>query len=293
VSQGSVEDCQEREVGRLTFLDDVFCAMKPKMETDSETNCAYMVASILGMDHNSERAAGQILVVDDDAELCKLVSRYLGAEGYSVDTVQTSTLGIERTLAGGYDLVVLDVMLPDIDGFEVLRRIRATLSTPVLMLTARGDDLDRILGLEIGADDYLSKPFNTRELSARVRAILRRVSRTRGNRTAADVASIRIGDLELNPGSRTVRCKGEALNLTTVEFDLLQRLLRSAGAVVGREELTKDVLGREFSPYDRSIDTHVWSLRKKVGNSDDGAERIKGIRGVGYQYALADPGSNS
>jgi two-component system response regulator CpxR len=184
-------------------------------------------------------------------------------------------------------------MLPDIDGFEVLRRIRATLNTPVLMLTARGDDLDRILGLEIGADDYLSKPFNTRELSARVRAILRRVSRTQGSGTAADLASIRIGDLELNAGSRTVRCKGELLNLTTVEFDLLQRLLRSAGAVVGREELTKDVLGREFSPYDRSIDTHVWSLRKKVGNSDDGTERIKGIRGVGYQYALADPGSSS
>lgn len=245
------------------------------------------------MDHKSERAAGQILVVDDDAELCKLVSRYLGAEGYCVDTVQTSALGIERTLAGGYDLVVLDVMLPDIDGFEALRRIRATLSTPVLMLTARGDDLDRILGLEIGADDYLSKPFNTRELSARVRAILRRVSRTQGNENAADTASVRIADMELNPGSRTVRCKGEILNLTTVEFDLLQRLLRSAGAVVSREELTKDVLGREFSPYDRSIDTHVWSLRKKVGNSAHGAERIKGIRGVGYQYALADPGSNA
>jgi two-component system response regulator CpxR len=245
------------------------------------------------MGHKSEQAAGQILVVDDDAELCKLVSRYLGAEGYLVDTAQTSALGIERTLAGGYDLVVLDVMLPDIDGFEVLRRIRATLSTPVLMLTARGDDLDRILGLEIGADDYLSKPFNTRELSARIRAILRRVSRTQDSGTAADGASIRIGDLELNPGSRTVRCKGEAINLTTVEFDLLQRLLRSAGAVVGREELTKDVLGREFSPYDRSIDTHVWSLRKKVGSSDDGTERIKGIRGVGYQYALADPGSSS
>jgi DNA-binding response OmpR family regulator len=245
------------------------------------------------MDQKPDRVAGQILVVDDDAELCRLVSRYLGAEGYSVDTVQRSTLGIERALAGGYDLVVLDVMLPDIDGFEVLRRIRATLSTPVLMLTARGDDLDRILGLEIGADDYLSKPFNTRELSARVRAILRRVGRTQGNGTGADAASIRIGDLELNAGSRSVRCKGELLNLTTVEFDLLQRLLRSAGVVVGREELTKDVLGREFSPYDRSIDTHVWSLRKKVGISDDGTERIKGVRGVGYQYALADSGSNS
>ena len=244
------------------------------------------------MDKTTERTAGQILVVDDDAELCKLVSRYLGAEGYSVDTVQTGMLGMERAETGDCDLVVLDVMLPDIDGFEVLRRIRAALSTPVLMLTARGDDLDRILGLELGADDYLPKPFNTRELSARVRAILRRVSRTQANGTAADSVSIRVGDMELNAGSRIARCKGEALNLTTVEFDLLQRLMRSAGAVVGREELTKDVLGRDFSPYDRSIDTHVWSLRKKVGDSVDGAERIKGIRGVGYQYTIVDPGRN-
>jgi two-component system response regulator CpxR len=157
------------------------------------------------------------------------------------------------------------------------------------MLTARGDDLDRILGLEIGADDYLPKPFNTRELSARVRAILRRANSTNsGSVVFSEVASIRVGDMELNSGARTVRCGDEALNLTTVEFDLLQRLLRSAGSVVGREELTKDVLGREFSPFDRSIDTHVWSLRKKVGDALDGSERIKGIRGVGYLYALPE-----
>jgi two-component system response regulator CpxR len=228
------------------------------------------------------------LVVDDDAELCKLVSRFLGAEGYSVQTVQTSGLGIERALSGDYDLVVLDVMLPEMDGFEVLRRIRTKSNTPVLMLTARGDDLDRILGLEIGADDYLPKPFNTRELSARVRAILRRSNSTNANAALSEAAAIRIGDMELNARARTVRCRNEALNLTTVEFDLLQRLLRSAGSVVGREELTKDVLGREFSPFDRSIDTHVWSLRRKVGNDLDGSERIKGIRGVGYLYALPD-----
>jgi DNA-binding response OmpR family regulator len=161
------------------------------------------------------------------------------------------------------------------------------------MLTARGDDLDRILGLEMGADDYLSKPFNTRELSARVRAILRRANSTNASAALSEVASVRVGDLELNAGARTVRCGGEALNLTTVEFDLLQRLLRSAGSVVGREELTRDVLGREFSPFDRSIDTHVWSLRRKVGNTVDGSERIKGIRGVGYLYALPDrPGGD-
>jgi two-component system response regulator CpxR len=217
------------------------------------------------------------------------VSRFLGAEGYSVQTVQTSGLGVEHALSGSYDLVVLDVMMPKMDGFEVLRRIRTKSNTPVLMLTARGDDLDRILGLEIGADDYLPKPFNTRELSARVRAILRRANSTNANAAAlSEVASMRVGDLELTAGARTVRCGDEELNLTTVEFDLLQRLLRSAGSVVGREELTKDVLGREFSPFDRSIDTHVWSLRRKVGNAVDGSERIKGIRGVGYLYALPD-----
>jgi two-component system response regulator CpxR len=246
------------------------------------------VDTSLVVDRKLESVAVHILVIDDDAELCRLVSRFLGAEGYFVETVQTSRLGIERALSGDYDLIVLDVMLPDMDGFEVLRRMRAKSSTPVLMLTARGDDLDRILGLEMGADDYLPKPFNTRELSARIRAILRRVNSTNTNAALREAASTRVGDLELNAGARTVRCAGEALNLTTVEFDLLQRLLRSAGSVVGREELTKDVLGREFSPFDRSIDTHVWSLRRKVGNALDGSERIKGIRGVGYLYALPD-----
>jgi DNA-binding response OmpR family regulator len=252
-----------------------------------------LVGANLVTDRKVQPGAAHILVIDDDAELCRLVSRFLGAEGYSVQTVQTSRLGIERALSGDYDLVVLDVMLPEMDGFEVLRRMRAKSSTPVLMLTARGDDLDRILGLEMGADDYLPKPFNTRELSARIRAILRRANSTNTSVALSEITSMRLGDLELNPGARTVRCADEALNLTTVEFDLLQRLLRSAGSVVGREELTRDVLGREFSPFDRSIDTHVWSLRRKVGSALDGSERIKGIRGVGYLYALPEwSGSN-
>jgi two-component system response regulator CpxR len=242
----------------------------------------------LVLNRKSESIAGHILVIDDDVELCKLVSRFLGAEGYFVQTVQTSRLGIECALSGDYDLVVLDVMLPDIDGFEVLRRVRAKSNTPVLMLTARGDDLDRILGLEMGADDYLPKPFNTRELSARVRAILRRMTSANANVALSEVTSMRIGDLEMNVGARSVRCGEELLRLTTVEFDLLQRLLQSAGSVVGRDELTKDVLGRELSPYDRSIDTHVWNLRRKVGNSMDGSERIKSIRGIGYLYAASD-----
>jgi two-component system response regulator CpxR len=242
----------------------------------------------LALTHRSESSAGRILVIDDDAELCKLVSRFLGAEGYFIETVQTSKSGIERALSGDYDLVVLDVMLPDIDGFEVLRRVRSKSNTPVLMLTARGDDLDRILGLEMGADDYLPKPFNTRELSARVRAILRRVTSANATVAHPDTASLCIGDLEMSLGARTVRCGKQLLRLTTVEFDLLHRLLRSAGSVVGREELTKDVLGRTLSPFDRSIDTHVWNLRKKVGNTMDGSERIKSIRGIGYLYAASD-----
>ena len=239
----------------------------------------------LVMERKLESAAGRILVVDDDAELCRLVARFLGAEGYAVQAIHSGAEGIEHALSGDYDLVVLDVMLPEMDGFEVLRRIRTKSSMPIMMLTARGDDLDRILGLEMGADDYLPKPFHTRELSARVRAILRRANSTNAG-VSPSGGSIRVGDMELNAGARTARCGNEALSLTTVEFDLLQRLLRSAGSVVGREELTRDVLGREFSPFDRSIDTHVWSLRKKVGNAQDGRERIKGIRGVGYLYAL-------
>jgi DNA-binding response OmpR family regulator len=240
------------------------------------------------MERKSEPATGRILVIDDDAELCKLVSRFLGAEGFAVQTTHASEQGIELVLSGECDLVVLDVMLPGMDGFEVLRRIRANSNTSVLMLTARGDDLDRILGLEIGADDYLAKPFNPRELTARVRAILRRAKSASTNGALPAASPIRIGDLELNAGARTVRRGNELLNLTTVEFDLLNRLLQSAGSVVGREELTREVLGREFSPFDRSIDTHVWSLRKKVGTTLDGTEHIKGIRGIGYLYALPE-----
>jgi two-component system, OmpR family, response regulator CpxR len=154
---------------------------------------------------------------------------------------------------------------------------------PVLMLTARGDDLDRILGLEIGADDYLPKPFNPRELAARIRAILRRANAKMSPQSSAPIV---VGDLELTPSSRGVRVAGNVLNLTTIEFDLLEKLLKSTGRVVGREELVREVLGREFSPFDRSIDTHVCNLRKKVGPYSDGTERIKGVRGLGYMFAF-------
>jgi len=231
----------------------------------------------------AESTSGRILVIDDDPELCKLVARFLGAEGFRVETVRAGMQGVERARSGEHDLIVLDVMLPGMDGFEILRRVRADSRTPVLMLTARGDDLDRILGLEIGADDYLPKPFNPRELAARIRAILRR---SNAALSAQNSAPVQVGGLELNPSSRTVRVAGSLLNLTTIEFDLLEKLLRSAGRVVGREELVKEVLGREFSPFDRSIDTHICNLRKKVGFYGDGAERIKGVRGLGYLFAL-------
>lgn len=235
------------------------------------------------MTQSIESTAGRILVIDDDAELCKLVARFLSAEGFRVETVRTSVQGVERALSGEHELIVLDVMLPGMDGFEILRRLRAESRTPVLMLTARGDDLDRILGLEIGADDYLPKPFNPRELAARIRAILRRAN------ASAEVhgssAPVVVGNLEVNQGSRVARVGGNLLNLTTVEFDLLAKFVKSAGRVVGREELVKEVLGREFSPFDRSIDTHVCNLRKKVGPYDDGTERIKGVRGIGYLFA--------
>jgi len=231
----------------------------------------------------------QLLVIDDDVELCKLVTRYLAQEGFQIESVNGGASGAERALSGNYALVVLDVMMPGVNGFDVLRRIRAESRIPVLMLTAKGDALDRVLGLEMGADDYLPKPFNPQELVARIRAILRRVRPDRADGSPASMTPIVVGDVEMDQGARVVRRQGEVVNLTSVEFDLLEALLHAAGQVVGREKLTRDVLGREFSPFDRSIDTHVCNLRKKIGLLADGTERIKGVRGIGYLYALPSP----
>jgi two-component system response regulator CpxR len=221
----------------------------------------------------------RVLVVDDDAELCQLVTRFLVREGFDISWATSGAAGLERALAEDYALIMLDVTMPDTDGFEVLRRIRQRARTPVLMLTARGDTHDRIRGLEMGADDYLPKPFDPGELVARIRAILRR-SAPRGSG-----AAISIADIELDGGSRTVRRNGTPVDLTTVEFDLLAALMRVAGSTVSREDLVRNVLGRDFSPFDRSIDTHVCNLRRKLGPPEDGPERIKGVRGAGYLYA--------
>jgi two-component system, OmpR family, response regulator CpxR len=227
-----------------------------------------------------------VLVVDDDVELCQLLSQYLAAEGYAVEAVHTGHLGVERARSGEHALVVLDVMLPDIKGFEVLRRVRAHSSLPILMLTARGDEQDRILGLQMGADDYLPKPFNPRELSARIEAVLRRTRHDGAIIEPRTTAPIVVDDVSLDRGARVATRSGAEVDLTTVEFDLLVVLLQWAGRVIPRDEMVRTVLRREFSPFDRSIDTHVSNLRRKLGPTPDGADRIKGVRGIGYQYTV-------
>jgi len=224
----------------------------------------------------------QILVVDDDIELCGLVQEYLTSEGFSSKAVHDGEQGLQQGLSGDYSLVVLDVMLPGINGFEVLRRLRSVSKIPVLLLTARGEDVDRIVGLEIGADDYLPKPFNPRELVARIRAILRRSKPGRSD-SLPEVLSV--GDVDLDPATRTVQRGGQAVELTSVEFNLLEVLLREAGRVVTRERLVNAVLSRKFMPFDRSIDMHVSKVRRKLGDSEENGDHIKTIRGVGYMFA--------
>jgi DNA-binding response OmpR family regulator len=225
----------------------------------------------------------RILVIDDDVELCALVAEYLAGEGFQAECIHAGDVGLQRALKGEHILLVLDVMLPGINGFEVLRRLRATSRMPVLLLTARGEDVDRILGLELGADDYLPKPFNPRELVARIRAILRR-TQTLGD---AKQPVLQAGGIELDTATRTVRQGGVAIDLTSVEFGLLEVLLRSAGQVVTREKLATTVLGRKFAPFDRSIDMHVSKVRKKLGDTGGSEDLIKTVRGSGYIFAAA------
>jgi len=217
----------------------------------------------------------RLLIVDDDVELCSLLSEFLRREGYTVETVNNGSAGLARASQGGYDLLVLDVMLPGMDGFEILRRLRQTSRLPVLMLTARGEDVDRIVGLELGADDYLSKPFNPRELAARIKAILRRTE-PKPNR-----GRIEVNGVVLDPGSREVLLEGQPVETTTLEFDILEQLMRAAGNVVSRDDLMESLYNRKATPFDRSIDMHVSHLRKKL---EGGRPVIKTIRGAGYQF---------
>ncbi len=229
--------------------------------------------------------AWRVLIVDDDRELCELLSEYLQADGFATETVFDGASGVQRALSDEVDAVILDVMLPQLDGFEVLRRVRAASTIPVLLLTARGDEVDRIVGLELGADDYLPKPFSTRELAARLRAIRRRVEP--GDPAAlATAAPLEIDDLVIDPGARTVICGGQEVRLTGSEFALLERLVRDAGQVVTRADLARDVFDRRPSTFDRSLDVHISNLRRKLGPRPGGGERIKTVRGRGYIYTV-------
>lgn len=231
----------------------------------------------------------RILAIDDDVALCELLSDYLVSEGFEVESAHDGETGLEMACGGTHDLIVLDVMLPGMNGFEVLRYLRSRSNTPVIMLTARGETVDRIVGLEIGADDYLAKPFNPRELVARIRAILRRMRLDRGSIEETVPEMLKVGDVEMHIATRLVLLSGDPVNLTAMEFNLLEILVRSAGRLVSREDLIRSVLGRSPYPYDRSIDVHVSRLRKKLGREVGGTERIKTIRNVGYLYALTAP----
>jgi len=222
----------------------------------------------------------RILLVDDDVELCEMLTEYLSPEGFEVTAVHDGAAGVQEAAAGGYDAVVLDVMLPGKNGIEVLRELRRESRVPVLMLTAKGDDVDRIIGLELGADDYLPKPCNPRELVARLRAILRRTGETG---TAAG-EPLRVGPLTLRPAERVAQWHDKPLTLTSTEFNVLEALARRAGRVVAKGELSERALGRPLTPYDRSIDMHVSSLRRKLGSGADGRSPIETVRGVGYQW---------
>jgi len=227
----------------------------------------------------------RLLVIDDDVELCRLLRSYLEAERFQVEEVHDGEQGVVRSLTGNHVLIILDVMLPGMSGIEVLRRVRMESPIPILMLTARGEDVHKIVGLEVGADDYLPKPFNPRELVARIRALLRRASQVSPPGVALPHhPPVTVGKLVLSKNSREVRRGDETLQLTVIEFNLLEVLMRSAGRVVTREELVKIVQSRAFNPLDRSIDIHVSHLRRKLGPSADGREWIKTIRGVGYLF---------
>ena len=219
-----------------------------------------------------------ILIADDDTELCELLREYLGQEGFEVRLAHDGEQALAESRRPGLDAMVLDIMMPRMNGIDVLRNLRKESELPVIMLTARGDDLDRIIGLELGADDYLAKPANPRELLARIRAILRR------SNTHSKVATLEVEDLLLNQSGRELRLDGELKELTSTEFSILQLLLQRSGEVVDKKDLYLAALGREPVAYDRSIDMHVSNLRRKLGPAKDGSERIETIRGFGYLY---------
>ena len=232
--------------------------------------------------------AERLLIIDDDARLAAMVSDYLGAAGFIVERRLTGREGLAALDGEAFDAVILDVMLPDIDGFEVCRLLRARAQTPILMLTARGEEMDRIVGLEIGADDYLPKPFSPRELQARIRAILRRGRR----RDGAEDAALRFGRLQIDRESRMVRVDGEGKTLTSYQFDLLVALAENAGRVLNRERLMDLVKGEELDAFDRSIDVHISRIRSAIEDDPKHPRRILTVRGAGYVFAKKQDGES-
>ncbi|MEP7336961.1 MAG: response regulator transcription factor [Acidobacteriota bacterium] len=225
----------------------------------------------------------RVLMIDDDTKLCRLVKDYLEPMGYDVASVYTGPQGVEQVRAGNYQVVILDVMLPGMDGFEVLRQIRRFSTVPVLMLTALGDEADRIVGLEVGADDYLPKTFSTRELLARLRAVTRRSFLTASQtQAAAEAEEIVVGGLRITAASRKVALGEQTLTLTPLEFDLLYRLARAADRILSRDQLLDEISGRNYEVFDRSIDVHISSLRRKLGDDPKNPKYIKTVRASGY-----------
>ncbi|HYE33618.1 MAG TPA: response regulator transcription factor [Methylomirabilota bacterium] len=224
-----------------------------------------------------------LLVIDDDKKLCRLISEYLTPLGYAVTLVHNGPDGVSRATEQAWDAVILDLMLPGMDGFEVLKQIRKTSDVPVLMLTARGDEADRIVGLEIGADDYLPKTFSTRELLARLRAVTRRATRAPAQSNNLE-AEVLVGALRINPNTRAAIFEDEVLSLTPVEFDLLLSLARSKGRVKSREQLLDEIRDRNFDVFDRSIDVHISSLRRKLNDDPKEPRFIRTVRAAGYLF---------
>ena len=231
----------------------------------------------------SASVATPVIIIDDDPKLCELIRDYLAPLGYDVASANTGPEGLEKVLNGNYRAVILDVMLPGMDGFEVLKAIRHESNVPVLMLTGRGDEADRVVGLEIGADDYLPKTFSTRELLARLRAVMRRSQSDDRAKDGSEIeADLTNGDLIISPGSRTAALGDDPLKLTSLEFDLLLSLMRARGRVRSREQILDDVAGRDYDVFDRSIDVHVSALRQKLGDDPKAPKFIQTVRSVGY-----------
>ncbi len=227
-----------------------------------------------------------VLLVDDDKELCELLTDYLQGEGFVCASVNSGLQALEQLAVQSYDAIVLDIMMPQMSGLELLPQLRKRYTTPVIMLTGRGDDIDRIVGLELGADDYLGKPCNPRELAARLRAVMRRTAVMAVHNDGESSPLLALHGLVLNPAKLQVCWRGQVLSLTTAEIAVLKQLMQAAGTVITKEVLTREALNREYTDYDRSIDVHISRIRQKLTAAGSHADLIRSVRGVGYQFLV-------